>query len=356
MPELLSAPSRPAEPPALPAVSSPLPEPPSWAAITGARDPSQAPVPLGARIAGGVFLVNALIVVMGRVVMGATGSSLADNPIPAVIDVVIGGYLLANKARFLSWAKIRVVLGAVLFTGSQLFEGHLFLALFQLVFSLALLALLAGEPGRGRIGLGLAAVSACFALEGFGLYVEGSGRNPLARLFQPGRYEAGPVTLLTGRVFPYRMHCPAGWYSVRAAIAKRENPAVDVWISKPERDAHLYVIAEQLQPGARVDMDAFERVYLERAKARTASLEIAAAPRVPTGVENARFLHTRSKVGELEVESYTGLFAEADRIAQVVAFASRKQFAKVEPEFRELLADFTMPGPGATTLASASPR
>lgn len=353
--EVHAPPERP-RPPPIPVAPSFARDVPSFAAITGAKDPARAAVSTGARIAGAVLIVNALLVTIERLVMGTTGSDLANSPIPGIIDLLIGGSLLSNKARFLTWAQIRVVLGALLFTGIHVARGENFLAAFQLLFSLALLGLLLGIPSRARIGAAMSAVSLYFLLEGFGLAVQWTGRNPLARVLQANRYEPRPVAVLTGRAFPYQLRCPPGWYAVKPAIARQENQAMDAWISKPDRDAHVYVIAEQLEPGAIVDMDAFERIYIENVRKTTLSLQVAAPPKVTTKAESSRFVHTITKIKEGEIETYAGLFAEGNRIAQVIALAPRKHFAEMEAELRTMLGSFTMSGTAPGLSASLNPR
>jgi hypothetical protein len=294
-----------------------------------------------ARLAGALLIVNAVLSVLERAVLGPEQLGFVGSPIAAIVDVFIGGSLLANKPRFLTWAQIRVGLGAVVFSAIYFFGGHVFLGLYQLTFSLGLFALLPGKAGRLRLGVGTGLVGLCLSLEILGLAAKMTGRNPLARLLQERQLEANQLSVLEGKKFPYHVRCPDGWYLVKPEVARRQNPSIDRWITNPDHDTHLYVIAERLPAGSEANMAAFERAYLGHARAKAKSLEVADPPDLVSPVTKARFLHTRGNIDDLDVESYVGLFAKDEEIAQVVVFAHRARFASHQSEFKEMLSSFT---------------
>ena len=72
---------------------------------------------------------------------------------------------------------------------------------------------------------------------------------------------------------------------------QRENPAIDRWISKPDCDAHVYVLVERLPAEAVADMETLERAYLDDAKEHAKSLRVFTAPAVKSPVANALSSH-----------------------------------------------------------------
>jgi hypothetical protein len=299
-------------------------------------------VPLGARIAAVILIVNALALVLERILTRSTEATAVSSPLAMIIDLYISGKLLAGHARFLKWTRIRVVLGAILFTAIHLFQHDSVAAVIQVAFSLGLLALLVGVPGRLRIGAGVALAGICLLLEGVGLIAEATGSNPLARIIQSRSLER-PIAAVTGNLFDYHLRCPDGWYLLKADEMRRLNPEADRWITRPDKDAHLYVIAERLPAGTVADMAAFERIYVDHARVAHKTFELAAPPAITSPVEKARFLHTRSTIGGESLESYVGLFAKDNQIAQVVVVVDRSRFPALEAEFREMLSSFVLP-------------
>lgn len=318
--------------PNVPATPSAIPPPKLLPPETG-------DVPLGARIAAIVMIANALAVFAERLVMPAP-SGITGSPVSGVIDLWIGGSLLAGKPKYLTWARLRVVLGLLFFGGIWLYRGDVTQAVIQAAFSIGLLLLLIGNPARVRIGAGVTLAGACFALEAVGLAAEATGVNPLAYVLQAGRYESTSLSVLRGERVPYEITLRPGWLLLKPDVMRRENPVLDRWISKPAQDVHVLVIAEEVPAGSTIDMDLFEKVFLDQAKAGAKSFRVAARPSVRSAVADARFVHTIRTLGDAEMEGYAGLYARDNQAVQVLAFSAKRHFASHEKEFRELLGSF----------------
>ena len=124
-------------------------------------------VPLGGRIAGGVLLINALLLLAETAVTAKTPGSIGMRS--SLVDLIVGGGLVAGSERMLVWAKVRVVLGAIVFTIIQFAGGSALGGLFQLLFCGCLMALLFGNAGKIRIGIAGGLVGIYFLLEVIGL-------------------------------------------------------------------------------------------------------------------------------------------------------------------------------------------
>jgi hypothetical protein len=126
-----------------------------------ARPPERGTVALGARIAGGIMVANGLALLietgLSATLHESGGGSFRPSPVGMLLDLVIGGWLLTGNPKVLPWARVRVVLGALVFPVVFFSSGQAFLGGLQVAYSAGLALLLFGDPGSLRIGAGLLA-------------------------------------------------------------------------------------------------------------------------------------------------------------------------------------------------------
>lgn len=319
--------------------------------LLGSASPrARGEISLGARIAGGIMVANglALLIESGLNVTlnegGPASSSFRPSPIGMLLDLAIGGWLLTGNPKGLPWAKVRVVLGALILPALLFASGQRFLGGLQIAFSAGLALLLFGNPGTLRIGAGLLATGFGLALETIGLVGMATGTTPLARLLMaPGLEGGGPIDSVEGASCPYRLTTAGGrWHLRKAEAARKENALADRWIVWPEKDAHVLVIAERVEPGLSVDMERFAEVILGNARQASTDLKVVARDPLPGGGTR---LHTRATIEGIPIESYYGLYAREPWIFQVVAFTSQRHFPSVEGELEAIVASFEGPAP-----------
>jgi hypothetical protein len=307
----------------------------------------RAGVSLGARIGGAVLVANglALLIESGlNVTMGeGKGTTLPFRPTPIsmLIDLVLGGMLLTGNSKALPWAKLRVVAGGLILPIVFFAQGQSLLGGLQLAFSAGLALLLFGEAGRLRLATGLLATGFGLALETVGLFGMATGTAPLARLQLAPTLERNPVEVVEGLACPYRVTAGGGrWYLRKAEAMKKDNPLADRWLVWPEKDAHVLVIAERLEPGIVVDMGKFAEVVLGNARKSSRDLRVINRDALPTG---GTLLHTRGTINGMAIESYYGLFAREPWIFQVVAFTSQRHFDSVKADLGAVVGSFEAP-------------
>jgi hypothetical protein len=128
-------------------------------------------VPLGARLAGIVFVLNGicLLIESGMGVKNASNAITSGPPISAFVDLLVGAFLLAGAAKVLGWARARVILGAVILPLALFVQGNAMMAGIQIAFSLSLLALLVGDASKLRIGVAMTVLGLYITLELVGL-------------------------------------------------------------------------------------------------------------------------------------------------------------------------------------------
>jgi hypothetical protein len=298
-------------------------------------------LPLGARIAGAVLILNALALIWEAVTLPKNAGASpfgAGQPVSAVVDLALGGMLLAGRESVLRWTQLRVVLGGLLFAGVFLSQGQTVMAVFQVAFSAALLGLLVGRAEALRLGVSTAALGLYFVLEIVGL----SGSSVLARSLLRARGDIGgeAVTRLEGDRVKYHLTLPGGsWYLRQTAAARKDNPLADRWLIRPANDAHIITIVEDLAPGQRVDLDRFAKVVLENR--RTASTWLDPREQTPlAGATPGEFVHVVSLTQGVKVETYYGLFVAGRHAYQVVAFAQQDAFPGLAAELRQVIESF----------------
>ena len=123
--------------------------------------PLAAPLSQGPRVAGGLLLVNALLVIAEFASTVQTTSHIPGGGVSIAFDLFIGVSLLTGSRRHLKWAILRSTLGVVIGVAMSIAAGSYMEVGFKLLVGGTVLALLVGEASKLRITL------ACCA---FGLY------------------------------------------------------------------------------------------------------------------------------------------------------------------------------------------
>src|SRR5262249_17034900 len=106
--DAMTAPAEATPPPAAPAAppEGALPPPPVFKLTSGVMEDDD--VPLGARIGAVLMIVNALLFVAERVLVGQ--SRHPSSVVSTIIDLWIGISLLRGNEGYLTWARLRIVI------------------------------------------------------------------------------------------------------------------------------------------------------------------------------------------------------------------------------------------------------
>jgi hypothetical protein len=323
-------------PPAAPMQTAPPPMAPYEATV-------------GQRIAGALLIINAVILGVEFAIIPTEPSSLFDSPTRAVlrtlINVGIGIALLAKSKRVVPLAIFLAVLALVVLVVARLVQGDMFMAVMQLAVSGSLLLLLIGDASKPRIAVGSAlfGIYGLIALVGIGATL--TGKNPLASLIQSasGTIESQPAGVVTGEESHYQLTAASDKWRLRTRdAAKKDNPLADRWLTRPDVDAHVIVIAEKV-PGGMVFPDALTDAVIDNAKKASTELTVIDRQPLRTRPEDGRMLHTKSTVNGLALESLVGVIGYYEHGFQIVAFAPRTSFGDVEADLRSIVESFKPP-------------
>jgi hypothetical protein len=310
--------------------------PPAYPPSPAAAAPD-APLPLGARVAGAVLLANA-VVGLGVFLAGRSGGPIAA-PFAVgtnLVDLILAVGLLSSRAWARAWALVRTGLGGLIFTPLLWMSlGPLF-GLLQLAFSLGVLALLVGEAGPVRLAAGLAGSGGTLALLALMAASPPAGRAVRALAADVAARGGHLEAVARAAEGTWRLPLPPDrWHE--PLMPGRD---LDGGASWPEEDAHLVVVSRPLPAGAsdraQENMGAVADGAIRgmAAKSRTfVEKERVAFPRA-----HGAGLAVRAAFTELgqEVEAWLVVIVEGDRFAFVGALAPAERFEELGGELLQL--------------------
>ncbi|TKD08644.1 hypothetical protein [Polyangium fumosum] len=162
----------------------------------------------------------------------------------------------------------------------------------------------------------------------------------------PPDVEPHPVDVVEGVAAKYRLKAPgARWFLRKDEAVKKDNSLADRWIMRPDKDAHVIVIIEDLQ-GKDVGVDAFADAAVELIEKELKGTVESRLP-VLTHPTNGRLLRANRMGGEHEIVSYYGLFTQAGRAFTVIASATSERFPSAGPDLVQVIESFELPPEGA---------
>jgi Zn-dependent protease with chaperone function len=212
-----------------------------------------------------------------------------------------------------------------------------------------------GPAASAMLVVALIGIYAAIAIPAFTKYVQRSRQAAAAVTDAPTREiprtpgasenraeeERGSVH---GDQFAWRMKLASEqWRALPDAMARRQNPLADRWITRPDIDAHVMVIAERA-PG--ISLDVLTRAVISNAEKSVRGFRILSREPWPGKTDHGRILRSRGNVNGLDVEYVHGLLVDGGRAFQVVAFASHQAFPKVKDELLATITSFEPAAPG----------
>lgn len=318
-------------------------QPPAVPAAAGAsRDDSG--IGWGVRIGGGVLVLNAIVLALSAFGPGSGDVVSRFGGRSFFIDAILGLFLLAGSKKALLWTKVRVVLGALVFTILFAARGDLASAVVQLALSGSLIGLLFGRASALRIALCAATAGIYFLVSGAGFLFLNGGNPIAAKLMElSGEIEAVDGSEVEGRAFSYRVQIPNDtWFLRKTEAAQKDNPLADRWLVSPGNDAHVLIIGERVAAGATVDLEAYQAAILENTEKAASEFEFVDSTPVRFRSGFGRLVHTRGTINGIGIEYYHGLLTRQNLAFQIVGFTSQQKFSDMEGELKEIITSFKL--------------
>jgi hypothetical protein len=284
-----------------------------------------------ARIAGVLMIINGILLVAQRQSPGLASAAASAGIFPMFVSFIVGGLVAAGSTRAATLALVFSFLGVAFLPLAMLGRGQQLLALLQVCYSAGLILLLFRRAPRWRAIIGVTLVMGPFVMQSFGLYGIQSGRFPLARLLSGSDLvdlASGPVP---GAKFQYVIDNPGkAWYRRSEASITKEKTAADLWLMRPDRDAHVMVIPEALPANMTLDMDRFQDAVLKNYAAYFFVVQDQTPLRVDVG--EARLLRGKGRMPTGELDFMIVLYVQLPYVAQVTGFGPSASFGDVSED------------------------
>lgn len=171
------------------------------------------------------------------------------------------------------------------------------------------------------------------------------GRHPLAPfvLRATKQIERPPQDPVPGVEAPYTIAMPnSSWWLRVAAAAKKDNALSDRWLTRPDLDAHILIIAENLA-GKYIHPARYAEIVREHMRESSTNLQVLKEEPWSNYPQQGRLLHVRFERSGQKIEAYMATIGGFGLGIQVMAFASTGVFSSVEPELLKALASFKAP-------------
>jgi Zn-dependent protease with chaperone function len=202
--------------------------------------------------------------------------------------------------------------------------------------------------GAGAAPLMIIAVMAAVALPAFQQYVaraKAMQAQPTA-LASAAAIASAPTpapaageddpSIIRGDRFGWKIKLPnAKWEQIPAERARAQNRLADRWLTRPDVDAHLIVIGENLG-GQALSVDQLAAVVINNAKRRAKKLQILHQ----WTIGNGRLIEARGAAAGASLTQLFGLFVADGKAYQVYAFVPSAAYGKVKDELFASITSF----------------
>lgn len=311
-------------------------------------DPNK-PAGLARRLAGGMMILNGVLVLVGAAVLPTpTDAKGLGSPAfgfgPAIIDLILGGMLLSGSQRLITWTILRAAVGLTAGAALRASEGPV-MVVYQALLCGALLGLLIGEAGRVRTAIAGSVTALCLLVEMVSIAGTLAGGNPLAAflMMAQGDLEPNALTQASGREAQYSLSFPGKrWYQRKADAAAKDNAAADRWFMRPDLDAHVIVIAEQI-PGQALSTEAYADAVIANLKKEVFDLKIEAREPWPAFPGRGKLLTMRGTRSGMQIQWHSAILTAFDRAFYLVGFATPENMATAKEDIRAIFDSLSVP-------------
>lgn len=156
----------------------------------------------------------------------------------------------------------------------------------------------------------------------------------------PDDCEPNAVTRVEGLAQKYAFNLPAGrWYQRKTEAMKKDDPATDRWLVRPEKDAHIWVIIDSV-PSGEIDLDQYTESV---AKTITAATKMTLLSRDRPRAREGRILKAKGHNERMEYRYLYGIYVDGPNAYQVIAVTRSSYFDEMEADFTQVIEQFELP-------------
>ncbi|MBK8251127.1 MAG: hypothetical protein IPK82_00460 [Polyangiaceae bacterium] len=153
-------------------------------------------------------------------------------------------------------------------------------------------------------------------------------------------FEPNKVSTVVGKTLAYKITAPNEFWRLRTdENVQKTNNVIDKWLSRPDVDSHVLIIAEELDQGM-IEPDAYADAVIEGLKKE--GVDLVVDNRVPWAkfpTEGRRLSISGTRKGTLIKYEY-GMWAKQKRAYQVMAFTSAEYYPITKDEMANAINSF----------------
>lgn len=291
-------------------------------------------VTTGQKIAGAVFLFNAVFAVL-NLIFNFNIFALIFL-IPIFFDLVIGITFLTGLNWFLKFAVVRVVLGLFVWTGISINNLDYFSAIMQVVFSASLLLYMIGDAAKKRI---IFASFLCIIIVlNYSLFIiqTTTGKtfidtNAFNSMFMPD-----PVAVVSKK-FGYKFGpLSYKWKQRSEAEIKKDNPSAEKWFVDTKQGGHITVVSQKYGEDQIVNHHVYKQIIIKNLQ----NFKISNLKDYKKNGMTVTSFNAEGKLSGLNLKYLFGIYSLKNKAIQLVCFSSKKKYPEFSSEFEAILKSF----------------
>ena len=293
------------------------------------------------RTAGVLFLLLGLINLLNEAIQPVHVLVSTSN-IAYIICLLIGTLLFLKVRAIVPFARFTVIAGFILQGGYLILHGLFLDFMLQLILCGGLWTVLSPRSHEFRI-LHMSGVLIVFLVLGVDMFVlvtrhdggDGFTGNMAKSI------STATVDTVYGNAYAYRLDFgEAIWHERFRKTYQKNDPATDLWLVDPQKDAHLIVIGERTPDGSDANLDAFASAVRYNLLEKNPGAKLVSTNRLYGVYYDGILLKLKSDVDGVPLEYLVGLYTVKNYAFQVIGYTHVKEFSSLESNFIDAIKSF----------------
>ncbi|PKL15069.1 MAG: hypothetical protein CVV50_01300 [Spirochaetae bacterium HGW-Spirochaetae-6] len=293
-------------------------------------------------IAGLAFILNSFSLLYEEIYFESVGTSSGSGK-AIIVSFILGILVLIGKEKWLIWAQISIVLGAIIYTILNIINKEYIIAIIQFIFSLSLFNLLFSSPLKKRTLASTIVIFLYFSISILGIYTNITGKNPLIKLISQLENDTVPIenNHVKGNQCNYLLTTPNNkWYIRELEVVKKENPDADNWLINTDLDSHILIICESLKD---VSLKDYSEFILNIFKDTGDPFKMLDSKKFQLQ-DNSKgmFFDLLRNIEGVKIRYNYGIYVRNNWAYQIICFSNAKIYDQVQQDFNSIIRSFKL--------------
>jgi len=296
---------------------------------------------LSLRTAGVLFSLLGLINLFSEA-FRPVHAIISTSNIAYIICLLIGILLFLRVRAIVPFARFTVIAGFVLQGGYLILHGLFLNFTLQLILCGGFWMVLSPRSQEFRI-LQISGVLFAVLVLGVDMFTLVTRYDDTGRMkdYPVKGISAATVDTVYGNAYAYRLDFGESiWHERYRKTYLRTDPATDLWLVDPQKDAHLMVIGEQTPDGSNANLDAFAAAVRYNLLEKNPGARLIGINRLYGIYYDGILLKLKSDVDGVPLEYLVGLYTVKSYAFQVIGYTHVKEFPSFEPNFVDAIKSF----------------